>query len=353
MKNKLKSIFKVCFVIIGTIIGAGFASGKEINLFFNTYRWWGIVGFIINCIFFSIIIYKVFNISKILKISNYSEFLKSVNPKYSKFMKITISLFLIVSFYIMIAGMGAYFKQQFGISQWITSIIMSFICYIILQKNINGIISLNNLLVPFIILFIIFLGMKNIGFTMNQIKYAKILEFQSMNFFFSSILYASYNSLILIPILVELQEKINSNKENIMVSLICLIILLALGLSIIFLLESGGKCLKNIELPMLEIVKKFGKVNQYLYGIVMVIAILTSAIASGYSFSNNSKGKAYSYKIKLFVMCSLAPLISQIGFSKLIEFLYPIFGILGLWQIYNIFSYTIRNDKIKSIEKKL
>ena len=37
IRNNAKNIYKATFVIIGTIIGAGFASGQEINTFFNTY----------------------------------------------------------------------------------------------------------------------------------------------------------------------------------------------------------------------------------------------------------------------------------------------------------------------------
>lgn len=36
-KVNIKNIYKITFVIIGTIIGAGFASGQEIYTFFNRY----------------------------------------------------------------------------------------------------------------------------------------------------------------------------------------------------------------------------------------------------------------------------------------------------------------------------
>lgn len=36
-KVNIKDIYKITFVIIGTIIGAGFASGQEIYTFFNRY----------------------------------------------------------------------------------------------------------------------------------------------------------------------------------------------------------------------------------------------------------------------------------------------------------------------------
>ena len=33
----IRNVYKITFVIIGTIIGAGFASGQEIYTFFNKY----------------------------------------------------------------------------------------------------------------------------------------------------------------------------------------------------------------------------------------------------------------------------------------------------------------------------
>ena len=44
----MKNISKVSFVIIGTMIGAGFASGQEIYAFFSIYGIKGILGIIIS-----------------------------------------------------------------------------------------------------------------------------------------------------------------------------------------------------------------------------------------------------------------------------------------------------------------
>lgn len=56
----MKSVLKVVFVIIGTIIGAGFASGKEIYLFFVIYGKNGMIGILISSILIGLVIYKVF-----------------------------------------------------------------------------------------------------------------------------------------------------------------------------------------------------------------------------------------------------------------------------------------------------
>ena len=75
----MRDILKTIFVIIGTMIGAGFASGQEIYLFFNRYGTMGILGLIISCALTGIIIYKVFQIVKNKKIHTYSEFLENIS----------------------------------------------------------------------------------------------------------------------------------------------------------------------------------------------------------------------------------------------------------------------------------
>ena len=72
----MKNVLKVTFVIIGTMIGAGFASGKEIFLFFNSYGIKGFVGVLISTLLSSYIIAKVFEIVKNKDIQNYGEFLE-------------------------------------------------------------------------------------------------------------------------------------------------------------------------------------------------------------------------------------------------------------------------------------
>ena len=71
----MKNIINISMVIIGSIIGAGFASGQEINSFFYKYGLIGILGIIISIILISLIIYKVFLITKKEKINNYKNFL--------------------------------------------------------------------------------------------------------------------------------------------------------------------------------------------------------------------------------------------------------------------------------------
>ena len=51
----MKNTFNIIWVIIGTLIGAGFASGQEINLFFYSYGKIGFIGLLISSIFYKLL----------------------------------------------------------------------------------------------------------------------------------------------------------------------------------------------------------------------------------------------------------------------------------------------------------
>ena len=72
----MKNIFKVVFVIIGTLIGAGFASGQEIYLFFFSYGIEGLIGIIVSSVLMGITIYKTLVLVYAYNVKNYKEYLE-------------------------------------------------------------------------------------------------------------------------------------------------------------------------------------------------------------------------------------------------------------------------------------
>lgn len=327
----MKNVLKVIFVIIGTTIGAGFASGQEIYLFFNKYGVMGIAGMVISCTITGYIVYKVFKIIRERSIKSYSEFLSvlSSNKKLNKTMQIIIQCFLLMSFFVMIAGFSAYFNQEFQILIYIPAVCISVLCYITFRNNTKGIVYINTILIPFLCVFICYLGIKNIDFVIGNnspINYCT-------GWLFSSILYASYNSILLIPILIELNAYIKRPSQAKICSILCSSILCVLGLILYFLLLRGSNYVQNLELPLIQITKEYGNIYSVIYGVVILIAIFTTAIASGYGFIKNINKND---KLWTIVICIISVLVVPVGFSNLVGLLYPIFGVLGLIQIWAI-----------------
>ena len=77
----------------------------------------------------------------------------------------------------------------------------------------------------------------------------------------------------------------------------------------------------------------FGKVYQYLYGLIILGAIITTAISSEFGFLNNISENQKQYILINKIICFISVFVSMFGFSNLINKLYPLFGILGLIQL--------------------
>ena len=334
----MKNIFNVTFIIIGVILGAGFASGKEIYIFFNQYGKLGIVGIIISFIFLGLIIYKVIKISKKYGINNYEEFLEKIGTK-NTIIKSIINIFLLISFYIMVAGFSAYIEQEIKLPKIVGSLLIIILCYFIFTKNINGIIKANTILVPILVIFIIIFGIKNISIN-NEIT-TTVKNQNYFKFIISAMLYASYNSITLIPMLVTIRKLVKTDKENKIIFLILTTTTIILALIIYNLITKIDININTIELPTIYIANKLGPIYKYIYGIIILVSIFTTAISDGYGFLQNNAKNNKQYKIINILMCISSIFVSNIGFSKLLKLLYPIFGILGLIQIYRIFAISL------------
>lgn len=152
-------ILKVVFVIIGTLIGAGFASGQEIYTFFFSFGIKGLIGIVVSSSLIGITIHKTFKIINKKNINNYQDFLDNLmkNKKIKEITNIIINIFILVSFYIMIAGFGAYLEQEFNLNSIIGSTILAIICMIVFRSDTKGIVKVNEILIPILILVVIIL----------------------------------------------------------------------------------------------------------------------------------------------------------------------------------------------------
>lgn len=337
----MKNIFKIVFVIIGALIGAGFVSGQEIHLFFFRYGLKGLIGIAITSIIIGIIIYHVLKIIKDNQIDTYREFLDKIiiNVRLKSVINCIINIFILTSFYIMIAGFGAYLDQELGINNIYGSITLSFLCYIFFQKKVNGIIKANEILIPILIIILIIIGLINI----KEINFNNILiqNENSFSWIISSILYASYNSIILIPILVTLKKYITSKNSIYGVSFISTIITIFLSVIIYSFLIKVDVNIANLEMPAVYAIEKISSRLRIIYGFIILVSIFTTAITSGMSFLVNTTANNKNYKMMSVCICITAVIFSNIGFSNLVKLIYPVFGYLGIIQIFLILRKNI------------
>ena len=340
-------IMKAVCVIIGTIIGAGFASGKEIEVFFANFGKNGIYGIGLASIFTVVIIYCVLIKIRGTNIKNYNSYLNEmkINNKVKEILNAIINIFLFTSFYIMASGFCAYFKQEFNLNIINIAIALAICCYITFMGKIDKVTKINTILIPFLIFMVLLVGVKSEVF--NQ-KIENMIQISNRSWIISSLEYASYNSILLIPILIEL-KKYTYKKEG-SISVISGAVFFVLAMVLFLILTKEGVS-GNIELPLIQIVKQFGINYKYIYGFVIISSIFTSAISAGYSFLINCSKTKKTYKKLCFVICVGVVVVCNIKFSYLINIVYPIFGFLGLLQVIYFLKNMLQAFVNKTIEK--
>ena len=337
----MKNILKIVFVIIGTLIGAGFASGQEIYIFFFSHGIKGLLGIVISSSLMGIVIYQSLKIIKTEEINTYKEFLDCI-LKNNKFCKITniinfiINTFILVTFFIMIAGFGAYFEQELGIRSIIGSYLLAISCFILFMTSTKGMIKINAILVPILISFLGILGVLILPKTHWENLGNYIIEVNHSNYILNAILYTSYNSILLIPVLITLKNYLKNKKQIFCISTITAIITIILSIIIFLILIKVDVDITKLEMPAVYVISNMFGILKYGYGFVILASIFTTAISLGNSFLNNVAKNKKQYIQIAIIISIVSILISKIGFSNLVNILYPIFGYLGFVQILKI-----------------
>ena len=307
--------------------------GKEVFNFFTIYNINGLISIFIFCTLMFFVILKTLNLKLKFNINNYAEFLELLKNKYSffnnKLFLLFINIFLAVTFYIMLTGLCTLFDYQFGLQKVLVTFIIILICYHIFNKNnLNFLYIINSILMPILILFMTFLSLNNINF--SEIKLYNNNNF--INSIFNGLLYFSYNSLLIIPILFEIKS--NNKKSNLFLSLFFCLIIFSLTILINLLLLTYFNYIKDIDLPILTICNSKNAIFSFLYFFIILSAILSTLFSSGFSFIANINKK--NRKITLMLFLAFSFIFIFFSFSNLINIFYPIFGLLGFIQIFLI-----------------
>lgn len=352
-KDTYKNAFLLSTTFLGAVIGAGFASGKEISQFFIPFEKYGFLAIFLSCFAMSFYFYAVLKKVYSENITGTFEYLTKIsNSFFAKLLYGFIYIFTFAVFCAMFAGSGALLEQRYNIPFSVGTFLMGIICYLVFYKNAYGILKLNAYLTPVMILGILLMGIFVLFFD------NAVFNNFGVNIVKNSLVYASYNAINIIVVYCEMGHVIK-NKKTIAVSSIASGTALFIISSVIYILLM---MFKNdvifYELPMLEISKKFADI----YTVILIFAMVTTAVSAGFGLITFLE-KIFKYKrikkILPALMCVSGILFAQIGFSEMVAKVYSLFGYLGIFlfiiitiDYFKQIKCLKKRDNIKKTEKK-
>ncbi|MDD6796021.1 MAG: transporter [Clostridiaceae bacterium] len=354
MRKEFLKIFQVSVVFIGTIVGAGLASGKEITQFFTSFGIKSFLGIIFCGVFYIVMGSIISKISISYNLNSYSDVMKLISPNMlGNFTGVITTLYLISSASIILAGSGALINQFFGIPKIIGSLIMLALAAFFLLRGTDGLIEVNSFIVPALIITMTTILVLYFVFCNDMISIDNISSFEpkKSGIIISTILYAGYNTLCSSGVLVPLSKQMK--KPKIMITGICFG---ALGLTILccvinLMLTINQPYIYEYEIPLLFVAKRFGPVIQALLLMIIWLEMFSTEVSDVYSISKTLEQTFHiEFKKGIFIVLAFALPISQVGFTNLISTLYPMFGVLSLVFITQCLYFYFKHKKSGEIQ---
>jgi len=349
LRNDILKIFQVSAVFIGTIVGAGLASGKEITEFFTSFGIYSFLG-ILLCGFLYIIMGSIIcKISIMYKLNSYGDLMQTISPNIlGKLTGSITTLYLISSASIILAGSGALISQCFSVPKIVGTLIMLIFASIFLLRGTGGLITVNSFIVPALIFTITLITILYFVFARDSVSLTNLSNYppRKNGILISTILYAGYNLLCSSGVLVPLSTEVKKPKVILIGITLGAIGLTLLCIMINLLLAANQPYIYEYEIPLLFVANRFGSFIQALLLIIILLEMFSTEISDVYSISKTLEQTFnIQYKKGIFMVLSLALPISQIGFTNLISTLYPIFGFLSLIFIAQCIIFYIKHNR--------
>lgn len=327
-------IIQIAMIFIGSIVGAGVCSGRELNQFFATYGIAGFIGIILCGLLYIVFSKIIVEISLKKNVSSYNEFVDLVCPKWvAKFINIVLTLFLLSSTSIILAGSGALLSQYFEIPKWIGVLIMVGCSSIFLMRNTEGLFEVNSVVVPTLVTIMTAIFISYVyqnPFTLDYI-YMRFIPAQKEHLVVSTLVYVSFNILTIIGVIVPLTAEIKKPKEIQIGIIVGSSVLTVISIYIVFLMLVNPFYPRMYEMPLLAIAMQMSRWLKIAMLGVMWLEMFSSQVSNVYSLSYFLRNKFnIAYNKGIFLVVIIALPFSGIGFARLVEILYPMYGVLSL-----------------------
>lgn len=328
MKNMTKS-FQIGFTYIGTVVGAGFASGQEILQFFTIYGLKGLWAIGVASLLFFWVGTKMMLISRRIGAYSYHDLNHYLFGKYiGAVVNILTPVILFGVTTVMLAGTGSIFEEQLMLHYQIGIVFTLLLTYLVMTKGMNAILAVNSFVVPLMLIFTVIVSWDTVS---THGIFVPMEQSNSLKWLIVPLIYTSFNLAMAQAVLVPLGKEIDDDRVLIWGGLIGAI---GLGLMLIgssYALSSHMPNILQYEIPMGTLILGLGKVMHLLFILVIFGEIFTTLIANVYGLVRQFETyirlpKTY-ITVGILILCYL---VSFIGFTTLLNLLYPIFGYIGL-----------------------
>ncbi|TJY41363.1 hypothetical protein E5161_13175 [Cohnella pontilimi] len=335
MKTWYQSL-QVAFTFIGTVVGAGFASGREVMQFFTRFGHWAPLLIVLATSFFVWIGAKVMLVAAEIKAKSYEDLNKHLfGERYGRWVSHGMLLVLIAVNAVMLAGAGSIFSEHLNLSYQSGLLITMFACYAVLQNGMKSIMTINTFVVPVMIVFTAVLLFDTLASPGTDHRAALGVDVSPWAAWLSPFLYAAFNLAMSQAVLVPMGSAVADPKilrRGAWLGGIGIGLMLLAGHLTLAARMPG---IAEFEIPMGGIALEFGAWIHWIFVLLIFMEIFTTLVADVFGLTLQIEERIHmSKKLIIGVLLLFCFFVGQFGFGPLLSTLYPLFGMLSLGWLF-------------------
>ncbi|BDG61334.1 YkvI family membrane protein [Caldinitratiruptor microaerophilus] len=360
-------VLQVAATYMGTVVGAGFASGQEALRFFASFGRAGLWGIAVTTVLLCAFGALVMDLGRRLGARSHRELLHHVlGPRLGAAADTVVSAFLFAALAVMLAASGAIAAEQLRLPAWVGAGLGAALTLATIWSGLTGLLTANGVVVPLLVASVLGLTgatiyRASLGGPLAPGAGAPALA-AAPDWFTSAWVYAGYNIVLALAVLAPLGAEIPDRAVLVAGGVLGGLGLGVLGVGLHLAISAHLPEAANWEVPMLYLARLYRPPVPSLYTAVLWAEVYTTAVSSAFGLARRlaphvpvhvpaparrgglpgggarSPGAAGgpepdaprfadpAYRTAALATVALALALSPFGFARLVATLYPLFG---------------------------
>lgn len=322
---------KIAATYIGTVVGAGFATGREIVEFFTIHGTYGTIGILVSGFFFIWLGTKMMILSSEINAFSAQEFNKYLfGDVFGSVVNILLLLVLFGVTSVMLSGAGAVFEEQLRLPRQLGIFITIFACIVIGSRGLQGVFEVNSLVVPVMMIFIIGIAITTFWHDPSSFTMKTPSESWNIKWITSPLTYVALNlslaQSVLVPLASEAKDR-NAIKWGGILG----------GAGLCLILLCGHLAILSVEqfyqynIPMAEVVRRFNATFHFFFVLIIFGEVFTTLIGNIFGMTKQVQSiTGWKNHFIIYFILLVSYCFSYVGYSDFIHVLYPTIGWIGL-----------------------
>jgi len=334
--------WRLAATLVGAVVGAGFATGREVLQFFGLHGSAGYAGLALVTLFLGWFVGNLVRYQHRHSYSTYGVLYRDLTgPLLGTFLDWTTTVFLFLGLSITLAALAALLSQQWSLPELGALALSAAVCLAVTTGGSWGVMRFNGLLVPLLILLLLLVcgvqwfcvpappGVRPVGgiLTIPVWALGNPDKPATPHWPVSAFLYLAYNVVLLVATLVAVtgEERATGRAAD---GYVAGWTIGCLALATLTVIEPQAYALVDFDIPLAAIAACHGHLVSNSFTVALALALLTTAVAQVFGSAARLGGRKGTPLVAVAIISAALPM-AALGFARLLATIYPLVGLAG------------------------